>query len=63
MYLYIFHLMCYNIYNYDFEDEYEKSFIADCSICFNILACFLWENETGRQRKTEYNCNAFSAIR
>ena len=48
---------------YDFEDEYEKSFIADCSICFDILACFLWENETGRQRKTEYNCNAFSAIR
>lgn len=41
MYLYIFHLMCYNIYNYNFEDEYEKSFIADCSICFDILACFL----------------------
>ena len=25
MYLYIFHLMCYNIYNYDFEDEYEDT--------------------------------------
>ena len=36
MYLYIFHLMCYNIYNYDFEDEYEKSFIAGIPTDDNI---------------------------